>query len=1164
MAFNKIVTQMSRLLAGLIGLALVSYIGFLVVSQYRTQVAIQDGALRQLSSDGSRRATAVSYFFSERKDDLRDLEQSRELSAYFENKALGMSLEYGLRASLIMLDDLFVKMRGTKQLSGSPIFERIVFIDASGALLADSLKAGGAAAAGSWRRYLDPKAQGPSIGAPRGKGELKFVVTAPYRFKGKYAGQIVAWISSSQVYRNFIEASGETSRYPIALVFERRYLNLPAKLKGLIGSGSASIPADIKPLIPYRLRPLEPGSAEPGGYAILVPVAGTPLSITTFVPPAEMSDLQSPLHMLYTTGGIAVFILAGMFYFQIMNTRNAVLQVHLKETILRESAVDEKNRLLAAEIEERRQTEQALRESEAKFRAIVGAVPVVIYEFRQLGAQRSFNLVADKILELAGISAEAMIADAGAFFDLIHPDDREATLAASDLASAGSGSFSQEFRIVKGDGETRWILASSLPQLGGGKGKVRYGCLEDITERKQADLSLRESRQQLLDIIAFLPDATLVVDREGRVLAWNKAIEVMTGIKAEEMIGKGNYEYALPFYGERRPILIDLALETGREEEKGYSVVHREADITYAEAFTPELGSQNCFLAATASVLRDSKGEVTAVIECIRDSTERIRAEQLLRESEATLMSMMDSMPAGVWWFDEAGEVEYLNSRFSELFGYGPEEIPTVAEWFRQAYPDPEQRAMLVAARDALMAEARLGGQPVPPQETLVSCKDGSVRHIIVNTQFSQGRTLEIFTDITEQEFIHNELLKVQKMESLGVLAGGIAHDFNNILTGIMGNVSFAQMLLEPGNQAIKPLAAAEKASLRAAELAHQLLTFAKGGQPIKKVISVPRLVAEAVSLSLRGTNVQGKLEICADLHDIEADEGQINQAFNNIVINAAHAMSGGGTLTISGENMLMESGNRFSLPPGYYVKLLFKDEGCGIRGADLENIFDPYFTTKSGGNGLGLASTLSIIRKHGGHIQVQSELGAGTTFTFYLPSTKETSQQSEPAESAEPVRHACGAVLVMDDEQVIRTLCSQLLAHLGYQVTTCANGEEAIALYADAKQKGTPYLAVIMDLTIPAGMGGKEAAQHILSYDPAARLIVSSGYSNDLALSEYGSYGFCGAVAKPYKVSELAATLEALQPRGGSARTSAGMTRATTKYGRRSDRVEEFGTKAA
>ena len=1149
MVLKTIVSHLSRLLAALIGFALVGYIGYLVLAQYRTQLVIQDAALKQLTSDSAKRATAVSYFFSERKDDMRELAESRELAAYHENLALGMSMEYGLKASLIIIEDLSEKMRSSKLLAGTPVYEQIVFIDASGELLADTRKKGSSGA--SWKRYLTPQAQGPTIKAIRRDGELKMQLSAPVRFKGKFAGEVVAWFSSSQVYQYFIEGNGEINRYPVALVFENNYLDLPAKVRRIIGSDKMSIPAGIQPLTPYKLdhaaqkdgspdgspdRSFDRSSgSSPGSYAILVPIQGSPLSLMTFIPSGEMLDTHSPRRILYTTGGIAVFILFGMFYFQRINTSNAVLQVHLKETTLREAAVDEKNHLLAAEIEERRQTESALRESEARFRAIVGAVPVVIYEFRQLPSGRSFSFVGDKIIELAGISAEAMLADAKTFFNLIHPDDRVATLAASDWAVANDSRLSLEFRIVKPCGAIRWVLANSLPQgASNGSEAVWCGCLEDITDRKQADLALRESQQQLLDIIAFLPDATLVVGKDGRVLAWNRAMEVMTGVKAKDMIGKGNYEYALPFYGERRPILIDIALHPGRINGQAYSGLQQEADVTYGEACTDSLHpdkKQKNYFAATASVLRDSKGEVTAAIECIRDSTERLLAERLLRESEATLRSLMESMPAGVWWFNETGEVEYLNARFADLFGYSLEEIPTVEDWFRYLYPDPELRATFSGSRDALIAEARRTGTPVPPQETVVTCRDGSVRHIIVNTQFSQGRTLEILTDITEQEFIHNELMKVQKMESLGVLAGGIAHDFNNILTGIMGNISFAQMVLKEGSEARQPLQNAEKASQRAAELAHQLLTFAKGGQPIKKIVSVRHLVKEAVSLSLRGTNVQGKITLPAELQDIEADAGQMNQAFNNIVINAAHAMSGGGILEVNGENVLLENGNKLSLPPGPYVRLDFRDEGCGIHPADLKNIFDPYFTTKSGGNGLGLASTLSIVRNHGGHILVQSEVGVGTSFTFYLPSTLEVTAPCETKSPGAHEHHAGGRVLVMDDEEMLRELSSQILSFLGYEVTTCANGEQAIELYAADKRSGTPYFAVIMDLTIPGGMGGKEAAQHILSLDPCAKLIVSSGYSNDLALSDYGNYGFCGAVVKPYKVSELADTLDSIRP---------------------------------
>lgn len=999
----KIVAQTSRVLAVVIGLALVGQISYLVITQYRAQLTLQNAALQQLTSDSSRRATAVRYFIWERKDDLRVLSECREISAYFENKALGMSLEYGLRASLIMITEQFEKLAGSKLLGDRPIYERIVFIGASGEVLADTAKDGVPADPDAWRRYLTPDAQAPVLSVDRQRDDAKFVISTPVVFKGTYVGELVAWLSSARVYRYFVEGNGESSSFPVALVFGKSYLQQPARVKSILGVSASSIPADITPRVPYQIKNIDRDPADLRGYAILVPVEGTPLSLMTFLPPSEMFATHSPRRILYTTGGIALFILLGFFYLQRTNTHNAVLQVHLEETRLREAAVDEKNRLLAGEVEERRQVETAL----------------------------------------------------------------------------------------------------------------------------------RESQQQLLNIIDFLPDATLVVGKDGRVLAWNRAMEVMTGVSAGDIIGKDNYEYALPFYGKRRPILIDLALNPGQCSQEVYASLRRDADVTFGEAYTdnlPNRGGRHSYLSATASVLRDSRGEVIAAIECIRDSTERLRAEQLVRDSEATLKSLMDSMPAGVWWYNQREEVEYLNGRFAELFGYRLDELRTVGDWFSFAYPDPGQRAAQQEARSALIAEARLLGMPVPPRETVVTCRDGNQRHVIVNTQFAQGRTLEIFTDVTEQEFIHNELLKVQKMESLGVLAGGIAHDFNNILTGIMGNISFAQVVLEESSEARLPLQAAEKASLRAAELAHQLLTFAKGGQPVKKVVSVGHLVGEAVSLSLRGTNVQARIELPEGLQHVEADPGQMNQAFNNIVINAAHAMPGGGTLTVTGANVELGKGNKLSLRPGSYVRLEFCDEGCGIAPRDMKNIFDPYFTTKSGGNGLGLASTLSVIRKHGGHILVDSKVGRGTTFTLYLPSTKETVVETKARQKVEVQRNSGESVLVMDDEEMLRTLSAQILSHLGYQVTTCCNGEEAIAGYVAAKQSGAPFFAVIMDLTVPGGMGGKEAAQHILAFDPTAKLVVSSGYSNDLALSDYSDFGFCGAVRKPYKVSELADTLEGLK----------------------------------
>jgi CheY-like chemotaxis protein len=387
-----------------------------------------------------------------------------------------------------------------------------------------------------------------------------------------------------------------------------------------------------------------------------------------------------------------------------------------------------------------------------------------------------------------------------------------------------------------------------------------------------------------------------------------------------------------------------------------------------------------------------------------------------------------------------------------------------------------------------------------------------------------------ITREITTRKEHEKELLKIEKLDSLGVLAGGIAHDFNNILTGIMGNLSLAQMFLDASHKSHIPLAGAEKASIRAVELARQLLTFARGGEPVKKVVSVQDLVNGTVSLALSGSNVKGAIEVPDSIHAIEADEGQMSQVFHNIVINAKQAMPEGGTLTVAAQNETLDDKNSMALPGGSYVRISFADQGCGISDADLKRIFDPYFTTKSSGSGLGLSLAHSIVSRHGGHIGVRSVKGKGASFIIHLPTIGETSSKplTDPAAQHTGV-HAGGSILVMDDEEIIRDITTDMLEYLGYQATTCGSGAEAIVKYKSARESGTPFSAVILDLTIPGGMGGKEASQQILAFDPKACLIVSSGYSNDPIMSDYSNYGFNGAIAKPYKITELDQLLSSL-----------------------------------
>jgi len=512
---------------------------------------------------------------------------------------------------------------------------------------------------------------------------------------------------------------------------------------------------------------------------------------------------------------------------------------------------------------------------------------------------------------------------------------------------------------------------------------------------------------------------------------------------------------------------------------------------------------------------------------------ERAGAEQKLRDSKQALRELMHMMPVAVGWADREGRGEYLNQTFVDWFGYTLDDVPTLDAWYRRAIPDPAVREKFFASYNEHLKKAKSENTAIPPMELEVTCKNNEIRRVIVNTLTTRDRHLAVYIDITEREMLQDQLIKAQKLESLGVLAGGIAHNFNNVLTGIMGYISYARLFIDGSHKASQALEKAEKASKRASGMANQLLTFARGGMPVKKQLSVQKLVEECVSLALVGTNVQGIVEIDSGVHSVKADEGQLSQAFNNILINAVQSMPEGGKLVVTAENVSLGEGNRIGLHSGEYVRIGFADHGCGIPEEDLKKIFDPYFTTKPHGTGLGLSSVHSIIHKHGGHIGVQSLAGRGTTFTIHLPSLGEMIPEKRPqAVKAASETRIEGELLVMDDEETIRAFARDTLGFLGYRVTTCGDGKDAVAIYKAAMERGTPFFAAILDLTVPGGMGGLEAANHILAFDPSARLIVSSGYAYDPVMSGFRNYGFCTAVQKPYNADELARELNELQTR--------------------------------
>ncbi len=402
-----------------------------------------------------------------------------------------------------------------------------------------------------------------------------------------------------------------------------------------------------------------------------------------------------------------------------------------------------------------------------------------------------------------------------------------------------------------------------------------------------------------------------------------------------------------------------------------------------------------------------------------------------------------------------------------------------------------------------------------------------------------QERTAELYhsaerlkAEIAQREKTEEELLRVRNLESLGVLAGGIAHDFNNFLTIVQGNIELAKMRLHPGAPVREILDQTESACERAVFLSSQLLTFASGGAPIRRVVAISKLVLDAVQLARAGAPVSITVDLAQDLWPAEVDSGQIGQVLHNVLLNAKQAMPEGGIIEVCAENMRL--GGAEERNAERHVRISIRDYGCGIPAETLPRIFDPYFTTKRSGSGLGLATAYAIVNRHGGHLSAQSKYGEGTTFTIDLPA----SQSSPVPESAvgAVLRGGTGRLLVMDDEEALRKLLLHILTPLGYEVQTAGDGAEAIALYEAAKTAGRGFDAVLLDLTVTGGMGGLEAARALRELDPTSKLIVSSGYSDAPVMSSFRAYGFDAVLPKPFTAAQISELFQRVLAPGGVA----------------------------
>lgn len=524
-------------------------------------------------------------------------------------------------------------------------------------------------------------------------------------------------------------------------------------------------------------------------------------------------------------------------------------------------------------------------------------------------------------------------------------------------------------------------------------------------------------------------------------------------------------------------------------------------------------------------------GKLQAQFESLqKEVREREKAELSLAGEKERLAVTLRSIGDGVITTDIQGRVLFINTVAEQLTGWRNDEAQ--GKHSNEVFHIIDEKTGETCA-SPISRVLKLGRIVGLANHTALIAKDGSRRSIadsgapIRNRESKIIGVVLVFRDVTLEKKMEEELINARKLESVGILAGGIAHDFNNILAAILGNIELAAYRT-PDAESRALLTEAQKAIRRATKLTQQLLTFSKGGDPVKETASLPKIITESAEFVLHGSKVSCNYNFQDDLWLVNVDSGQIGQVIQNIILNAKHAMPQGGNINISCKNVQdAASESLLSIPEGKFVRIIIADSGIGIPQEILDNIFDPYFSTKNEGSGLGLAICYSIINKHKGNISVQSKPGKGTVFSIYLPA--DTSAEIT-AEHQPSMRHATKAsrIILMDDEEMIRDLAVKQLTMLGHKTIPVVDGNQAVDKYQELQDQGTPADLVIMDLTIPGGMGGQKAARRLLDLDPAARIIVASGYSNDPVMSNYREYGFIAAVSKPFSLIELGNAIDA------------------------------------
>ncbi len=640
-----------------------------------------------------------------------------------------------------------------------------------------------------------------------------------------------------------------------------------------------------------------------------------------------------------------------------------------------------------------------------------------------------------------------------------------------------------------------------------------------ISQRQQVEQSLRDSEGKFKTLANTSPTAIFIHQHETFVYA-NPAGCRISGYPLNELLQMKFWELVHPDIREQ----VKLA---GQRRESGQKIPAR-----YEMKILTKHGKLKWLDFSAATI--EFKGK-PAIMGSVIDITDSKQTEQALLAEKERLAVTLSSIGDGVMATDISGKITLMNHAAKQITG-----------WISDSALDQNLEVVLSVTSknenespiDLLHPLEDTNQHNYRQEQISILSRDGKEKIIAASTAPIGGQdsktigSIIVIRDITEKVHLRKEMETNQKLESIGLLAGGIAHDFNNLLTAVYGNISLAKMFPDNQEKVSHYLEKTEQSLSQAQGLTQQLLTFARGGSPVKQLVAIGPLLHEVAKFSLRGSNTDVEINIATDLWSASVDTGQFSQIINNLAMNASQAMPNGGRLTIKAENVILspaelpvESNN------DRFIKITMSDQGVGISPEHLNKIFDPYFTTKRTGSGLGLATVFSIIKNHNGLINVESKSDAGTTFTIHLPASG-TTPAAATEHTTETNQMVTGKILVMDDEEVVRETCGEMLIVMGHTVDYAANGQEALDKYQQALKEQQPFDLVIMDLTIPGGIGGKEAIQLLLEIDPKAKAIVSSGYSHDDVMANFRDYGFLGVVAKPYIMDSFSRVIQEILAR--------------------------------